>query len=324
MKSVGNANLGAALQARNRAIGYHLFDPNVSFIDLGLRIKETEKQLVDELTVRVHLRFKPRGPAFEAFAITSPERVVDGGKIGFPVDIIEGDYRLQQWPAPPPRGHVFDPLRGGISISNEWSFGYGTLGGIVVDRDTKRRMLLSNSHVLAGSPYVQPGLRIFQPGSGDGGWLQHTVAGFTRDSMNVDIDAAVAELTDDRAVINDQFELEGVRGLGDPRPEMRLIKSGRGSRITKGIITSSGFGGVAKITYGGLTRVVHHVFHILQVPDSEQVSTGGDSGSWWLEESTNKVVGLHFAGNSVYEPGEYGLAITMRNVLDALNVDLML
>lgn len=324
MKSIDNANLGAALQARNRAIGYHLFDPNVSFIDVGLKIKESEKRLIDKLTVRVHLRLKPRGSAFEAFAMTYPDRIVDAGKIGFPVDIIEGDYRLQQWPALPPRGRVFDPLCGGISISNEWSFGYGTLGGIVIDRDTGKRMILSNNHVLAVSPYVQPGLRTFQPGYGDGGRFQHTVARFTRDGMNVDIDAAVAELTDDRAVNNDQFELEGVTGLGDPRPEMRVIKSGRGSRVTKGIITSNGFGGVAKITYGGFTRLIHHVFHIFKVPDSHQVSTGGDSGSWWLEEGTNKVVGLHFAGNSIYEPKEYGLAIKMANVLNALNVDLML
>jgi len=324
MKSFINAKLGAALQARNRAIGYHLFDPNVSFIDVGLRIKEREKRLIDELAVRVHLRHKPRGPAFESFAITHPNRIVDSGKIGFPIDIIEGDYRLQQWPSPPPRGGVFNPLQGGISISNEWSFGYGTLGGIVVDRDTGKKMILSNNHVLAGSPYIQPGLRIFQPGYGDGGRWQHTMARFTRDAMNVDIDAAVAELTDDRAVVNYQFELESISGLGSPRPDMRVIKSGRGSKITKGIITSSGFGGVAKISYGGLTRVVHHVFHIFKVPDSDQVSTGGDSGSWWLEEETNKVIGLHFAGNSIYEPQEYGLAIKMANVLNALNVDLML
>jgi hypothetical protein len=324
MESIINAELGLAIQARNRAIGYHLFDPNVSFIDVGLKIKEREGRLVDKLAVRVHLRRKPRGPAFEAFARVHRDRIVDEARIGFPVDIVEGDYRLQQWSSPPPRGRVFNPLQGGISISNEWSFGYGTLGGIAVDRDTGKKMILSNEHVLAGSPYVQPGLRIFQPAYGDGGRRQHTVARFTRDSMHADIDAAVAELTDDRGAINDQFELEAVTGLGDPTPDMRVVKSGRGSKITRGIITSSGFGGVAKITYGGLTRVIHHVFHIFKVPDSEQVSTGGDSGSWWLEEGTNKVIGLHFAGNSVYEPQEYGLAITMANVLNALDVDLML
>ena len=103
---------------------------------------------------------------------------------------------------------------------------------------------------------------------------------------------------------------------------MRVIKSGRGSQVTRGVISSSGFGGVAKMYYGGLLRVIQHVFHIMKVPDSEQVSAGGDSGSWWLEEGTNKVVGLHFAGNSMFEP-EYGLAIKMSNVLNALNVHLM-
>ena len=47
MKSVSSAELGAALEARNRAIGYHFFDPNVSFIDIGLRIKEKEKRIED-------------------------------------------------------------------------------------------------------------------------------------------------------------------------------------------------------------------------------------------------------------------------------------
>ena len=63
------------------------------------------------------------------------------------------------------------------------------------------------------------------------------------------------------------------------------------------------------------------MMHIAKVPDSVQVSAPGDSGSWWLEEGTNKVVGLHFAGAN--RP-EYGLAIRMANVLNALNVDLML
>jgi len=324
MTSIEEAGLWEAMQGRNRAIGFHLFDPNVSFIDVGRKIREQEERLTDEWAVRVHLRRKLRGPAFEAFAEAHPDRVVDEDRIGYRIDIIQGDYRPQQWFAPPARGGVFDPLEGGISISNEWSSGYGTLGGIVVDRDTGRNMILSNNHVLAGSPYLPSDLRILQPGYGDGGRWQNTVARFSRDAMNADIDAAVAELTDDRAAINDQFELGRVVGVADPRPDMRVIKSGRGSRVTKGIITSSGFGGVTKLTYGGLTRIIRHTFHIWKVPDCHQVSTGGDSGSWWLEEGTNKVVGLHFSGNSIFQPSEYGVAITMTNVLNALNVDPML
>jgi hypothetical protein len=322
MQSIDKAEFRAALQARNRAIGYYLFDPNVSLIDVGLRIKERERRLVlKEATVRVHVRHKPRGAAFEAFAAAYPERVVEEDKIGFAVDIVEGDYRLQQWfwPPPPPRGRAFDPLHGGISISNEWSFGYGTLGGVVIDRETEKEMILSNYHVLAGSSFAPPGLRIYQPGYGDGGRRQHTVARLTRHSMNVGIDAAVAELTHERETTNNQFELGSVTGVGEPMPDMRVKKSGRASKVTRGIIT--GVGGVRAIPYGGIKRVVQHVVHIAKVPDSDQVSAPGDSGSWWLEESTDKVVGLHFAGSNV---PEYGLAIRMANVLNALNVDLML
>jgi endonuclease G len=319
MKPIDIVTLGEAIQARNRAIGYYLYDPDVTLIDVGWKIKQGK--ITDNLAVRVHKRIKPRGEAFEVFAATYPERVVNEQKIGFLVDIIECDYHLQQWflPASPLRGRVIDPLQGGISISNEWSFGYGTLGGIVVDRDTGKKMILSNQHVLAGSLYAPPGLRIFQPGYGDGGRSQHTIARFSRDSMNVDIDAAVAELIGNRTVLNDQFEHVSVKGFIDPKPDMRVVKSGRGSKITKGIITS--IGGVKPMSYRGFTRVVQHVFHIVQVPDSDQVSAPGDSGSWWLEESTNKAVGLHFAGSNM---PEYGLAITMSNVLNALNVDIMM
>ena len=322
MQSIDKAEFRAALQARNKAIGYYLFDPNVSLIDVGPRIRERERRLVlKETTVRVHLRHKPRDAAFEDFAANNPERVIDENKIGFKVDIVEGDYRLQQWhwPPPPPRGRVFDPLRGGISISNEWSLGYGTLGGIVTDRETKKEMILSNYHVLAGSSFAPSGLRIYQPGYGDGGRRQHTIARYTQHSMNLGIDAAVAELTDERETTNDQFELASITGVVEPMPDMRIKKSGRASKVTRGIIT--GIGGVRAIRYRGIKRIIQHVMHIAKVSDSEQVSAPGDSGSWWLEENTNKVVGLHFAGSNM---PEYGLAITMTNVLNALNVDLML
>lgn len=322
MQSIDKTELRAALQARNRAIGYYLFDPNVTLIDIGLRIKERERKVIkSETRVRVHLRSKPRGAAFESYAAANPERVVTEEKIGFPIDIIEGDYRFQQWywSKPSLRGRAFNPLQGGISISNEWSNGFGTLGGIVKDRDTGKKMILSNYHVLVGSSFVPTGLRIYQPGYGDGGRRQHTVARSTRHRMDVGIDAAVAELTDERDAINKQLELGSVTGVGDPLPNMRVKKSGRASNVTRGVIT--GVGGVKAIPYGGIRRVIQHVMHIAKVPESPQVSAGGDSGSWWLEQDTNKVIGLHFAGSN--RP-EYGLAISMSNVLNALNVDLML
>lgn len=109
-----------ALRARDRAAAFHLFDPNVRLIDVGLKIPDG--QITGRLAVRAHLLRKRRGPAFEAFATHSPERVIDQQRVGFLVDIIEANYRLHwSWypPQPPsPRANVYNPLRGGISISN--------------------------------------------------------------------------------------------------------------------------------------------------------------------------------------------------------------
>jgi len=137
--------------------------------------------------------------------------------------------------------------------------------------------------------------------------------------MNVGIDAAVAELTNERETTNNQFELGSITGVGEPIPDMRVTKSGRASNVTSGVIT--GVGGVRVMPYGGIKRVIQHIMHIAKVPESDQVSAPGDSGSWWIEEGTNKVVGLHFAGSNI---PEFGLAITMSKILNALNVDIIL
>jgi hypothetical protein len=64
------------------------------------------------------------------------------------------------------------------------------------------------------------------------------------------------------------------------------------------------------------------VVHLAAV-NGGAISDGGDSGSWWLDQATKRVVALHFAGNA---PGyaDYALAISMSKVLDALKVDLAL
>jgi endonuclease G len=51
-----------------------------------------------------------------------------------------------------------------------------------------------------------------------------------------------------------------------------------------------------------------------------EVSRGGDSGSWWLEDETNQAVALHFAGYDY--PVETALAIAMPPVLAVLNVEI--
>jgi hypothetical protein len=313
--------LRAGLRARNRAAAFHLFNPRITLIDLGWKVRDG--QLTDELTVRFHVRAKPRGPAFEAFAVRNPRLVLPSeDELDFPVDFIEASYHSQLWTAPAPvasvrRDRFCNPLRGGISISNEWTYGYGTLGGLVKDLHTGEDMILSAWHVLAASAYTRPGLRIFQPGTGDGGMPRHTIARFTRHAMNQGIDAAVARLEGSRSTLNDAYEIGSITGAIEPLVGMRVVKSGRASQVTLGLV--SGVEGEQPIWYAGYPRKVRHVVHIMQTSEGGEVSRGGDSGSWWMDEVTHKAAALHFAGS---DDPEYALAISMPRILNTLGVEI--
>ena len=321
MQSIDPRKLRAGLLARDRAAALHLINPRITLIDLGWKVRDG--RLTNELTVRFHIRNKPKGPTYEAFTAQHPELVLPSEtELGFPVDYIEAAYDSQLWDSfnPTPviqRDRIFNPLQGGISISNEWEYGYGTLGGLVKDRLTGDRMILSAWHVLAYSAYTRPGLRILQPGLGDGGTSNNTIARFTRHAMSRGIDAAVAKLEGNRSTLNDEYEIGVVKGAIEPMIDMRLIKSGRASRVTQGII--SGVEGEQPIWYGGFQRKIRHIVHIMQTPEEGEVSRGGDSGSWWLDFESHKAAALHIAGSN--DP-EYALGISMPHVLDALNVNI--
>ena len=241
------------------------------------------------------------------------------------MDVPVADYRIQRlpwWPQSPtalssPRGRVLNPLHGGISISNAFTFGYATLGGKVIDRANGDEMILSNWHVLVGSWTVPPDVAIYQPGQGHGGRPENTVAHLSRHAMDEYIDAAVAKLTGTRQLLNDQLDLGPVTGVTAPMPEMRVVKSGCASKVTAGRIT--GIEGRRIEYYDGVWQVIRNIVHIAQLPEGGELSRQGDSGSWWLEAGTNRAVALHFAGSNF---PEYALAVAMPQVLEALQVDI--
>jgi endonuclease G len=135
--------------------------------------------------------------------------------------------------------------------------------------------------------------------------------------MNQGIDAAVAKLTGDRPWLNEQLGIGPVSDVAMPTLGMQVVKSGRGSGVTVGMI--DGVEGEYPIYYGGLWRKIKYVQRIVPVAGHNEVSRGGDSGSWWLEEATQKAVALHFAG---YDDPETALAMAMPPVLGALNVEI--
>ena len=75
-----------------------------------------------------------------------------------------------------------------------------------------------------------------------------------------------------------------------------------------------------KYDYFGQDQIIENVFSVKPLYEMDEVSRGGDSGSWWLERDSHKAVGLHFAGS---DNPEYALAISMPEVLDALHIDIV-
>lgn len=328
MANIDRASLKDALTSLQKACELHVYDPNVSLIDVGFRILDAQsRKRIDEIAVRVHVRKKiPRGTIFDRFRKEHPEKVPSADKIGFAIDVPEAPYDLHYWygyyywtPVTNPRVTVQDPLQGGISISNSLKYGYGTLGGKVVDRQTGEKMILSNWHVLSGLWSARPGVEIYQPGQMDGGGPMHTIGQLSRHAFDRNIDAAVATLTGNRDCINAQLELASVHGVRSPELGMKVVKSGRRSSITSGVVT--GIGGVARFYYDGIMRTVRDVVHVSPSHPGAEVSAPGDSGAWWLDAGSQKAVALHFAGSN---SPEYGLAISMPEVLDALDVDIAL
>lgn len=315
--------MGCARRALRKATGDHLYDPNVTLIDFG-RPKRRGRIMCEELAVRVHVRRKLAGFALETALLRGTTTASIPREIGgFPTDVIEATYRAHLWPwsyewrraSTSARARRSDPLRGGISISDEYHAAYATLGGLVADRRSGAEMILSNWHVLVASWRARAGQRIVQPGRLDGGSPADTVAALTRHAMAANLDAAVATLTGRRELLNDQLQLGPVRGVENAELGMRAVKSGRRSAVTYGAVV--GIEGEAKLTYSGVQRVIRRVVTIEPANAGSEVSAGGDSGSWWLEMTSRRAVGLHFAGSN---GPETALAMDMPAVLNALDV----
>jgi len=315
----GWSNLRLAMK---EAVRRYIYDPNVMFIDFGWRRRGGALLDKNPPCIRVHVIQKLPPSALAAARLQG----ITGGRIqdeiaGYEVDVPQGAFKLYQrgwgsgWRQPvDPRTGRADPMQGGISVSNSYLYGSGTLGGLVKDRETGNPMILSNFHVLAGYWYAQAGWPVCQPGRGDGGSQADMVALLSRHAMASNLDAAVAELTGSRHLINNQLDLAPVKGVGWAQVGMNVVKSGRTSCITHGRVT--GVEGTAKLPYSGVYWLIRNVMKI-EPRLGPDVSSPGDSGSFWLDEETMNAVGLHFASG---EREMDGLAIDMKPILDALDV----
>lgn len=317
-----------------------LAKPNVIGVGVGLR--ETRGQILDELAVKVLVTQKLPRAGLTAQATVPSE--VDGIK----TDVMQvGVIRALQ-----PRTDRWRPAPGGVSIGH-YQITAGTLGCVVRDRDTGERLILSNNHVIANSNDAQLGDPILQPGPYDGGRVNndtiahlvrfcpiqfevqpgtcnlanlyaslgnifaklsgstHRVQVFQADPQALNqVDAAVAKPTDDSLILDEILEIGAIMGTAPTSLGMSVRKSGRTTGFTTGTVLVVDT--TVSVTYGG-GRTARFENQIVAGP----MSQGGDSGSLVVAGDLPLAVGLLFAGSdqsTVFNP--------IQAVLDCLEVDI--
>src|SRR6266511_693100 len=267
-------------------------------------------------------------------------QIPDGDRLprevnGHPVDVEQvGTFRRFMPPAsgaapamamPNPRKKI-RPAQPGCSVGfkdpNNQFIMAGTFGALV--RKGSKRFILSNNHVLADENKLPLGSSIFQPCFLDAGNPPNNgpIAKLSKfvplvpGSVTNKVDCAIAQLNNNNLATNSVLFIGPPRGKTAGQIDMVVHKFGRTTGFTVGRITSL----ETDVSVQYEAGIVNFQDQIIIVGLSAQpFSAAGDSGSLILERSTNKAVGLLFAGSSTHT-----IANHINDVLRALNVSLTL
>ena len=217
-----------------------------------------------------------------------------------------------QEPLPNPRIRMRPAQPGssiGFQVPNDAFTMAGTFGLLVKDA-SGRLQILSNNHVLTfengvetdGTTRVmsEPGAPIFQPGLLDFGSIAiDQIARLTRwidlraDAETNKVDCAIAKPLGKSLVSKDVLFIGAPKGSAAATKDMVVHKFGRTSLYTAGRVSSVFFDVTVPYEVGD---VMFQDQMAIRGLDGSRFSDGGDSGAAILERSTNKVVGLLFAG----------------------------
>jgi hypothetical protein len=236
-----------------------------------------------------------------------------------------GTFRRLMPPAamPDPRKRI-RPARPGCSIGFQDPAGQfimaGTFGALV--KKGQQRFILSNNHVIADENKLPLGAPIFQPGFLDAGNppVTDAIAKLTKFAPLVPgtlnkVDCAIAKLNANSLATNSVLFIGPPTGRTAARLDMVVHKFGRTTSFTVGRVTSI----ETDVSVQYDTGIVTFENQIIIVGLTAQpFSASGDSGSLILERSTNKAIGLLFAGSATHT-----IANHIADVLAAMNVSLV-
>jgi endonuclease G, mitochondrial len=304
---------------------HFLQQENITSVGIGYKIKAGKP--TKELSIQFTVASKVAPEELASInAVEIPKAfMIDG--IEVPTDVIARSYdisaRAAKLEALPQRKIAINPIVPGVSIGHP-SISAGTAGCVVYDANSGAPFILSNWHVLHGQN-GKIGDEIVQPGSYDDNRVDRNVVGkLVRSHLGLAGDCALASI-DQRKLASEIFDLNvGVSRIGEPELGDRVIKSGRTTDVTYGIVQRIHI--TTRIDYEVGTKEIG-CFEI--GPDPEQpakngeISMGGDSGAAWLfvdqGQTTNMMLGLHFAGEVGDEP-ENALACYAESVFKKLNI----
>src|ERR1044071_5535953 len=264
----------------------YLRDRNITSVGIGYKQKDGEPS--KELAIQFSVGTKATPEALAALdTVEIPKSFVIGG-VEVPTDVIQRDFKADinvvAEPAPSNRKTRLDPIAPGISVANK-RISAGTIGCIVFDQHTGAPYMLSNWHVLHG-PDGSIGDEIVQPGPHDDNRVDlNGIGKLVRSHLGAAGDCAIATI-EGRAFKPEILDLGvKVEKIGEPNLDDKVIKSGRTTDVTHGIVTR--IHTIAKIDYGGSVGE-QEVGGFEIGPDEDhpatngEISMGGDSGSAWL------------------------------------------
>ena len=259
---------------------------NVIGVGVGFRHR-TGRLVFDEICVCVnvvrkepveHLRSADIIPEFLEVACT------DVNEVGYIVPI---GYYLR-------RRHR--PAFGGVSIGHYRCECAGTLGGLI--KIGEKDYVISNNHVMALENKALQGDPILQPGPLDGGTYPRDVIGRLEKFVKIKfgygdnlVDAALA-LPLEGGVIGRIYGLGVPNGVIRPTLGMNVVKCGRSTGITEGIITEIDSTVIVRYRSGD----ARFIDQIKIERGYGRFSLPGDSGSLILSRD-RKIIGLLFAGS---------------------------
>jgi hypothetical protein len=306
--------------------------PDVTGVDINYKVTKGEK--TGRMAIVVSVREKKPKRSLKAEELIPPEIE------GIPTDVVEEEIVLHAVRAaleevePQVDAAAYSTLQGGISMGPCRSVyltppgvpkaGYylavGTLGAIVKDRTTGEAMALTNFHVACVDSTWAVGNTMTQQSRLDGGSCPSGKFGaLTRAVLSDHVDGSVVHIDSAKTWACKIAEIGDVKGKSTASVGMAVRKRGRTTGLTYGNVTSVDYS--TSVPYGnglGVHTLKNQIRVEVDTAHSTQFGDHGDSGSVVVDTS-NKVVGLHFAGNTA---GTMGVANPIQFVLDELNVDL--